>query len=154
MDIRKGFTLIELMVVIAIIAILSMLSVPNLLKYVAKAKRAEAFMNLRSLACAQKMFYAEHGRYTKNLKADLGWKPEGTCQYTYGLSDGNNGESHFVGQLNTPSSDLAGAHVSNDSFVLYAAGTIYGNKPDIISIDHNNVLTIVKDSLVSSTTVA
>ena len=146
---RRGFTLIELMIVIAIIAFLSMISVPSLMKFLAKAKRAEAYIHLRMLANAQKAYFAEFGRYTKNLGCieGLGWKPEGMVNYTYGFSDGAPGESHFIGQLKTPASALAGATVSRDGFAIYAAGHIYGEKPDILSIDQHNVIKIVSDAL-------
>lgn len=146
----EGFSLIELMIVVAIIAFLSMISVPAMMKFLAKAKRAEAYIHLRTLANAQKIYWAEFGKYTKNLGGaeGLGWKPEGTHNYTYGLSGGSAGESHFIGQLKTPASDLAGAHVSRDGFAIYAAGHIYGEKPDILAIDQNNVISIVSDALI------
>ncbi len=148
MNNRQGFTLIELMIVIAIIACLSMVSVPSLMKFLAKAKRAEAYIHLRMLANAEKAYFAEYGKYTKSLGADgLGWKPEGMVNYTYGFSDGASGESHFIGQLKTPASALAGATVSRDGFAIYAAGQIYGEKPDILSIDQHNVIKIVSDAL-------
>ncbi len=43
---RTGFTLVELMVVVAIIGFLAMIAVPNFMRFLAKAKRAEAYMNL------------------------------------------------------------------------------------------------------------
>ena len=50
----RGFTLIELMIVVAIIAFLSIIAVPNFFKFLAKAKRSEAYMNLSSIYTAQK----------------------------------------------------------------------------------------------------
>ncbi|MGB8367422.1 MAG: prepilin-type N-terminal cleavage/methylation domain-containing protein [Candidatus Babeliales bacterium] len=50
----KGFSLIELMVVIAIIGFLAMVGIPSFVKFLAKAKRAEAYMNLSSIYAAQK----------------------------------------------------------------------------------------------------
>lgn len=148
MALYRGFTLIELMIVVAIIAFLSMISVPSLMKFLAKAKRAEAYMHLRALANAQKAHFAEFGSYTKNLgDRGLGWKPEGIVNYTYGFSDGAAGESHFIGHLKTPASALAGASIGRDSFTIYAAGHIYGEKPDILSIDQHNVIKIVSDAL-------
>lgn len=144
---RNGFTLIELMIVIAIVACLSMISIPSLMKFLAKAKRAEAYIHLRTLANAEKAYFAEFGSYTKNLGSDLGWKPEGAVNYTYGFSDGAAGEGHFIGQLKTPASALSGATVSRNGFVIYAAGHIYGEKPDVLSIDEHNVIKIVSDAL-------
>lgn len=145
---RAGFTLIELMIVIAIIACLSMISAPGLLKFLAKAKRAEAYMHLRMLANAEKVYFAEQGKYTKNITGSdgLGWKPEGLFNYTYGFADGGKG-GHVIGQLKTPASALSGASVSRDGFTIYAAGHIYGEKPDILAIDQDNVTKIVSDAL-------
>lgn len=143
----SGFSLLELMIVIAIIAVLSMISMPSLMKTLAKAKRAEAYIHLRSLANAQKAYFAECGSYTKNLCTDLHWKPEGNVLYTYGFSDGADGETHFVGQLKTPASALSGASISANGFTLYAAGLIYGEKPDILTVDQHGAIKIVHDGL-------
>ncbi len=146
---RRGFSLIELMIVVAIIACLSVIVTPSLMKLVAKAKRAEAYVVLRSLALAQKAYFAEFGHYTTNLfgAQGLSWKPEGNYNYTYGFS-GAAGHNHFVGQLKTPASALQGAHITSDGFTAYAAGDIDGDgEPDILSIDQDNVIKIVKDDL-------
>ncbi len=144
----SGFTLIELMVVIAIVACLSVISVPSLMKFLAKAKRAEAYIHLRMLANAQKAYFAEYGKYTKLIgSGGLGWMPEGTINYTYGFSDGSSGKSHFIGQLKTPSSELRGSSLSLDGFVICAAGAIYGEKVDVLSIDEHHTIKIVSDAL-------
>lgn len=145
-----GFTLIELMIVVAIIAFLSMISIPSLTKFLAKAKRSEAYVNLGSLAMAQKAYWAEHGKYTNVLNGEnsLNWKPQGNFQYTYGFADGGEGTSHFTGKLNTPASALSGSTISSDGFKIYAAGDIDGDgQPDILSVDENSVITLVKDDL-------
>lgn len=141
-----GFTLIELMIVVAIIAVLSVLAVPGLMKSLAKAKRAEAYINLGSLAMAEKAYFAEHGAYSANL-GDIGWKPEGSYNYTYGFN-GSEGKNNFIGGLKTPSAELKGAGVTPDGFVAVAAGDVDGDgTADVISIDQNNTITIVQDDL-------
>ena len=146
---KKGFTLVELMIVIAIIAFLSMVSVPHLMKFLAKAKRSEAYLYLRTLAQAERAHFMEHGAYTKKLGGaqGLGWRPEGAFYYSYGFADGAEGVEHFVGSAKTAASSLAGATVSKEGFVIYAAGQIYGDKPDVLSIDQNNVIKVVSDGL-------
>src|SRR5580704_12315773 len=96
MNSKAGFSLIELMVVISIIAFLAMISVPSFTKYLAKAKRAEVYLQLSSLYAAQKAYWAEHGRYSTQLSGQggIGWQPEGYTgggsgekfYYTYGFS--------------------------------------------------------------------
>lgn len=148
--VKIGFTLIELMVVVAIIALLSMLSIPSLMKFLAKAKRAEAYVNLNALAMAEKAYFADHGKYTTNLTGSdsLGWKPEGNFNYTYGFANGSEGKNYFIGQLNTPASNLNNSSVTTDGFTIVAAGDIDGDgTPDILSIDQDSKIKIIQDDL-------
>lgn len=146
---KAGFTLIELMVVIAIIAFLTMISIPSLMSFLAKAKRTEAYVNLSSLAMAQKSYFAEHGKYTTNLSGPggLNWKPSGSCKYSYGFS-GSEGKNYFSGQLNADSGALSQSNVSPDGFLVCAAADIDGDGvADIIGIDQDNQVKIIQDDL-------
>lgn len=149
---RAGFTLIELMIVIAIIAILSMISMPSLTRFLAKAKRTEAYVNLASLAMAEKTYWAEHGSYTTQLgSGGLNWKPEGNYNYTYGFPQGQEGVNYYTGALKAPASDLAGAQTSEAGFTIRAAADIDGDgKPDILEINQDNKITIIQDDLAVS----
>ncbi len=146
---REGFTMIELMIVVAIIAFLSILSIPSLMKVLAKAKRTEAYLYLRTLAQAQKVYYAEQGAYTKKLSGadSIGWKPDGSHTYTYGFSGTEEGVGHFIGTSEAASSALKGSQVRSHSFVIVAAGKIYGERPDLLSIDQTGTIKLVYDSL-------
>lgn len=154
---QKGFSLVELMVVIAIIGFLAMIAVPSFITFLAKAKRAEAYMNLSSIYAAQKAYWAEHGKYSNVLSGEggIGWKPEGykgggtqeKFYYTYGFT-GTEGVNCFTGKLNTNSSHLNMAKVSKDNFIAIAAGDIDGDgKPDILSVDEHNNIKIIQDDL-------
>jgi len=156
----RGFSLIELMIVVAIIAFLAMVSVPTFTRFLAKAKRAEAYMNLSSIYAAQKAFWAENGKYSDVLHGEggIGWKPEGykgggpqeNFYYTYGFAHGSEGRSFFTGKLGTPSGHLGAAKASAEGFVVVAAGDIMGNGiPDILVVDENNAIKIVQDALAS-----
>jgi prepilin-type N-terminal cleavage/methylation domain-containing protein len=59
----KGFTLIELVIVIIIIGILALVSVPLYRGYVRRAMAAEGKALAGSIAHAQKLYYAEHSNY-------------------------------------------------------------------------------------------
>lgn len=147
---RSGFSLIELMVVVAIMAFLAMIAVPNFNRFLAKAKRSEAYMNLSSIYAAEKAYWAEHGKYTDVLfgQDGIGWKPEGKTYYTYGFS-GAEGRNNFVGKLGASGAELQGSRADNKGFVAVAAGDIDGDGTvDILTVDENNNIVIVHDDLV------
>jgi prepilin-type N-terminal cleavage/methylation domain-containing protein len=154
---KRGFTLPELMVVVAIIAFLAMVCVPTFMRFLAKAKRAEAYLNLHALYAAQKAHWVEHGTYSTTLsgKGGVGWKPEGYTRggaeenfyYTYGFP-GAEGSNYFTGKLETTVDHLSAAHADKNGFLALAVGDIDGDgTPDIISIDHMNKITIMQDDL-------
>lgn len=145
------------MIVVAIIAFLSLIAVPSFLRYLAKAKRVEAYMNLSALCLAQKAYYAEHGTYSNQLKGagSIGWSPEGykgggkqeSFQYTYGFP-GSEGQNFFTGKLEASASHLVQAYANKDGFLAVAAGDIDGDGiPDILTVDHNNNIVVVQDDV-------
>jgi len=60
---ERGFTLIELMVVVLIVGILAALSIPQYSKTVETAKADDAAATVKSLASAGRMFKLDHGNY-------------------------------------------------------------------------------------------
>ena len=60
---QKGFTLIELMIVVAIIGILAAIAIPNFLTYQLKSRQAEAKTNLQAIKTSEIAFQAERGCY-------------------------------------------------------------------------------------------
>jgi len=60
---QRGFTLMELMIVIVIIGVLAAIGVPAYNNYVKKAKAATCQANRRTLDTAVGLYYAEYGFY-------------------------------------------------------------------------------------------
>lgn len=156
----NAFTLIELMIVVAIIVFLSVLAVPHLFQYKARAYQAEVAMNLASLHTAQQAYFAQHGHYSNVLYGEngLGWRPAGyqgngkeeNFYYTYGFnfSGAQEGVNFFTGKLKTSKDSLGDANVTNDTFVAAAAGTIKENsKADIWRINENRSMEHVQNGI-------
>jgi len=75
-QLNAGFSIIELMVVVAIIGILATVAVPNFQKFQAKAKQANAKSELTGVYTAETAFFTEFGTYHGDLPY-TGYTPEG-----------------------------------------------------------------------------
>ncbi len=73
---RRGFSLIEAMVVVAIIGVIGSIALPSLQSYVWRARRNEAFLNLNGIYKSQKTFMIENGRYGNSFD-EIGFEISG-----------------------------------------------------------------------------
>jgi prepilin-type N-terminal cleavage/methylation domain-containing protein len=146
----RGFTLTELLIVIAIISILAMLSVPAYIGQQRSAARNEAFFNLETLRLLEEQFFAENGEY-----APAGGGGPINYNATFGVADGGiedilpafrpGGQAGLAGMgLNFSYSiitqDTTGDGFA-DTFIASAvpnAGTRVASDPTY-TIDQNNV---------------
>ena len=113
---NKGFTLIELMVVVAIIGILSAIAIPNFMSFVCKTRQIEAKKNLSILRSCEEAYRAVHDTYGSDLNK-IGFSFSGMSKYTY----------TFI------------SAVSSSEFTAHTKGVING-KDDIWTIDQNGTL--------------
>ncbi len=108
---RDGFTLIELMIVVAIIGIITTIAIPSFMQFQLRAKRAEANVNLEAIAKGEKSYASEYNVYASTLGtwpgpapgvskrtwdapskaafALLSWVPEGAVYFDYGVQVDN-----------------------------------------------------------------
>ncbi len=85
---KKGFTLIELMIVVAIVGILAAIAIPNFLNYQAKSQQTEAKTNLGSIFTNMVAYSAESvdGFTSATCCAagnNIGFATTGTLRYAY-----------------------------------------------------------------------
>ncbi len=101
----SGYTLIELMLVVAIIGILASIAIPSFQSYQLRARRGESYANLPAIARLQNAYFGEYGSYISIAVpqpggglspakrdftpvaaaafAPLGWVPEGDVYFDY-----------------------------------------------------------------------
>lgn len=124
---RRGVTLVELTIVVAIIAILAAIAIPTYIGQQKKATRSEGFSNLESLALLEEQYYAENGRYapdpdgglvyagTHGSGSDLeevlrGFRPgkAESLSFEYAVRSSNNGTAFIATATGKTGSRVAG----------------------------------------------
>jgi type IV pilus assembly protein PilA len=121
---KRGFTLIELMIVVAIIGILAAIAVPNFTRFQAKSKQSEARTNLKAMYTAAQSYYAENDSFQGGMNGAIlvtGYAPMPNNRYTYIYGAAANS---IAGTLGGACSGGVAAAWSQTSFTGTACGNI------------------------------
>ena len=105
----RGFTLIELMIVVAIVAILAAIAYPSYTKQVQRTRRADGREMLMRIASAQERYYTTRNSYTTTL-ADLGFTSGASEKgyYDVAVDNGATGDTQSYKLTATPAGVQAG----------------------------------------------
>lgn len=94
---RQGFTLIELMIVVAIIAILATIAYPSYNRYVFRTHRADGKNLAMTIAAAEERYFTNLNTYTSNMAAlNIGSGTSENGFYQGAVVLGNGGQTYVL----------------------------------------------------------
>lgn len=92
---RNGFTLIELMIAVAVVGILAAIAYPSYTEYVKKTRRAEVAAVMLENVQLMERFYSQNGTYVG--ATIVGQSPaDGTAVYNIAVDDAQTNDAAFV----------------------------------------------------------
>jgi type IV pilus assembly protein PilA len=122
---QDGFTLVELMVVVAIIGLLSAVAIPNFKKYQAKAKTSEAKLQLSAVYTAMQSWYSDFDNYGGCLNL-MGYDPaveRPSRYYAVGFPTTGTPVGNALSVTNGAPTACTGAGSANDTSTVAASSS-------------------------------
>ncbi|MBK7140620.1 MAG: type II secretion system protein [bacterium] len=133
---RKGFTLIELMIVVVIIGILAALAIPRFMKSTTKAKQSEAKQILKQIYTMQHTYRQANNSYGDNgltsvagavfTFPQIGVDIQSSAVYGYGIVAG-------AGTFTATATANIDDDATNDVWTITEAGVLANTTDDVIA---------------------
>jgi len=127
---KKGFTLLELIIVVIIIGILATIGFAQYTKVIEKGRKAEALFILGEIRTAEASYYLEHNAYTSTLGdlslENIAW---GACNTSYYFSYASTGGVGTATRCNGANGRNPGAvgSAASCTVIMDMDGTISGS---------------------------
>lgn len=84
---QRGFTLIELMIVVAVLGLIAAIAVPNYIRYMSKSRQSEARVNLSAIFVSEVSYFGEFSQF--GAFNQTGWTVAATTnRYAYRVGAG------------------------------------------------------------------
>lgn len=118
---QQGFTLVELMVTVAIIGILAAIAYPSYTRYVVKTNRSAAQSFVFALANKQEQYLLDHRQYTTTVSDLLSAPSDVTRNYTVTIATGTTPPTYTI--TAAPTASQAARDTACGSLTLTQDGT-------------------------------
>jgi len=136
---QKGFTLVELMIVVVIIGILAALAIPRFMRATTKSKQSEAKQILKQIYTMQHSYRQEKDVYwitatfasatAPNAFASIGVDIGASARYTYGIASTDAGATNFTA---TATSSILDDDAALDVWTINQLGTLLVTTDDAL----------------------
>lgn len=136
---QKGFTLVELMIVVVIIGILAALAIPRFMRATTKSKQSEAKQILKQIYTMQHSYRQEKDIYwitgatasatAPNAFASIGVDIGASARYSYTIASTDAGATNFIA---TATSGILDDDVPVDTWTINELGTLLVTADDAL----------------------
>ncbi len=122
---KRGFTLLELLMVVIIIAILASIAIPQYFKAAERARSSEALQMLATMRGSETRYYAEWANYSNNTTL-MDFAPATSNLWTYSVASATNNFVNAVRTINQGGSTANHLDMNLTSGTACSANAVYG----------------------------